>query len=83
MKATTQDEKEELHVRRQKMGGGGEGWGVEQTPSNIQESASYDSQQNVHISCVLFNAITTGRVAEVICFVCRSAGMMTDSQRAH
>jgi hypothetical protein len=42
------------------------GWGREggQTPSNIQESASYDSQQNVHISCVLFNAITAGRVTE-------------------
>jgi hypothetical protein len=45
-------------------------WGEgRQTPSNIQELAGYDSQQTVHISCVLFNAITTGRASEVICFV--------------
>lgn len=50
--------------------GGGKG---RQTPSNIQELAGYDSQQTVHISCVLFNAITRGRASGVICFVSRCA----------
>lgn len=30
--------------------------------------------KTVHISCVLFNAITAGRVTEVICFVCYEDG---------